>query len=222
MLACAPEVAPPRTPCARCARISDLCLCSRISPFEIEPRIHLLVHPKEYSKTTGTARIVQQSIRQSRILRGYGQDFDRDPRLLSLIQTPSNRVMVLYPGQDSLNLGTCSNLELEERIPRDEKQLHLLIVDGTWSNAKRMIRTSTVLSNLPKISFPVNEPSRFQFKKQPKDFCLSTVEAVHLLIENLEKRGLCAVNPHGAHTRMLGAFDLLVKTQLKFVPESGA
>jgi DTW domain-containing protein YfiP len=85
-----------------------------------------------------------------------------------------------------------------------------------------MLRTSAVLSKLPKISFQVNKPSRFQFKKQPKDFCLSTVEAVHLLIENLQVRGLCTVNPPGAQTRMLDAFDLLVRTQLKFVPESGS
>ena len=219
MLAHPPEVTKPRTPCPRCARILGLCLCRRITPIEIKPRILILMHPKEYSKTTGTARIVHQSIRHSRILRGYGQDFDSDPRILTLLSDPNARVMLLYPGADSLNLGSCTDEELQERIPRDGKQLYLLIVDGTWSTAKRMIRTSSVLSKLPKISFQVHQTSRFQFKKQPKDFCLSTVEAVSLLIENLFLRGLSSVTPPGAHTRMLEAFEMLVATQLKFVPE---
>jgi DTW domain-containing protein YfiP len=206
-----------RETCQQCARIQRLCLCSRVTPFEIEPRIILLVHPREYSRTTGTARIVNQSIRHSRIFRGYGEEFDHDPRLRSVLEDPHLRVVLLYPGPDSLNLSECSDETLRSRIPDDGKRLVVLIVDGTWSSAKRMIRTSAVLSRVPKISFQVESPSRFRFKRQPREFCLSTVEATALLLENLTCRGLCTLQPPNAHWRMLEPFEKLVETQLRFI-----
>ncbi|NDG84286.1 MAG: DTW domain-containing protein [Proteobacteria bacterium] len=209
-----------RVSCPNCARIQTLCLCSRITPFEIDPMMILLVHPREYSKTTGTARIVARSIRDCRIFRGYGQDFDQDPRLLVLLQDPTLRVVILYPGPKSVNLTETSEEGLLEALPRDGRRLCILLVDGTWSSAKRMIRTSRVLSELPRVSFSVEAPSRFRFKKQPNAVCLSTVEATSLLIETLARRGLCSVTPPGAHWKMIEAFETLVDTQLGFLPSA--
>jgi DTW domain-containing protein YfiP len=89
-------------------------------------------------------------------------------------------------------------------------------MDGTWSTAKQMIRHSQKLSMLPKLSFNVETESTYEFRKQPAKFCLSTVEAVAVLIENLKQKGLCHPKPAGAHQLMLNGFKAMVTSQVQY------
>lgn len=207
------EVRITRDTCWSCHRVRSLCLCSTIKPFNIEPLIALLIHPKEFKKTVGTARIVRLSIPNSRLWIGHGVDFDQNPSLLSVIQDTAFYPMVLYPGETSLNLSTSTVSELTTAIPIG-RRLAIFVIDGTWSNAHRMIRDSKILSSLPKISFDIRTTSQYEFRKQPLPFCLSTVEAVCELIENLAKKGLCEAPFEKAHLQMLKSFRALVESQV--------
>ena len=205
---------PDRDTCWQCYRIRALCWCAGIQAFEIEPMIALLVHPKEFQRTVGTARVVKLSIQNCRTWTGYGSDFDANSEITSLVEDPAYFPIVLYPGPTSLNLSDATHQEISEAIPKDRK-LVIFVIDGTWANAKRMIRLSKLLSGLPKISFNIQKTSQYQFRKQPKSYCLSTVEAVCELIENLEAKNLCQVRPARAHHQMLQVFENLVQGQLK-------
>ncbi len=202
-----------RDTCLRCFRVRDLCLCSTITRFEIEPLIVLLVHPREFMKTVGTVRIVKLSLTNSILLRGTGPQFDEDKTFLCLLNDPTLYPMILFPGEKSLNLSTATADVLAAGIPAN-RRLAIFVIDGTWTSAKQIIRTSKRLSELPKLSFNVNTPSTYEFRKQPEVFCLSTVEAVSVLIENLRQKGLCSPKPIGAHHAMLRGFNKLVETQV--------
>ena len=201
-----------RETCWSCHRVRSLCLCSTIKTFEIEPLIAILIHPKEYRRTVGTARLVKLSILNSRLWMGYGKDFDQNQSLLDVILDPAIYPMVLYPGENSVNLSSSTRAELTEKIP-EGRRLAIFVIDGTWSNAHRMIRDSKILSSLPKISFDIRTTSQYGFRKQPQAFCLSTVEAVCELIENLAQKGLCEEPQEKAHDQMLNGFRVLVKSQ---------
>jgi DTW domain-containing protein YfiP len=131
----------------------------------------------------------------------------------AIIDDPSLHSMVLFPGSDSLNLSAASTEELTEKLPIG-KRLAIFVIDGTWTSAKQMIRTSQKLSTLPKLSFEVQTQSTYEFRKQPQEFCLSTVEAVSVLIENLKAKGLCSPKPTDAHRQMLRGFAALVESQV--------
>lgn len=204
-----------RETCLKCFRIQSLCLCKAIHYFEIEPLIVLLVHPREFMKTVGTVRIVKLSVSNSVMLRGRGSDFDQDSQFLSLISNPDHHPMILFPGSDSLNLNSADSSMLAEKIPTG-KRLVIFVIDGTWTTAKQIIRDSKILRTLPKISFDVGAASVYEFRKQPKQFCLSTVEAVALLIENLKEKGLCLPTPENGHQKMIQGFKLLIEAQLHF------
>ena len=206
-----------RATCLKCFRVSDLCLCSTIVPFEIEPLVVLLVHPREFMKTIGTVRIVKLALKNSIFWRGFGHEVDHDKELLALIENPNHFPTVLFPGADSINLTALSREELSTRIPPG-KRLVIFVIDGTWTSAKQMIRTSEVLQKLTKLSFNVVTESTYQFRKQPQEFCLSTVEAVSLLVENLNQKGLCKPTPKGAHFAMLKSFEALVDSQVRREP----
>ena len=204
-----------RESCFHCFRIQSLCICDSIKTFEIEPLIVLLVHPREFMKTVGSVRIVKLSLKGSMLLRGFAPDFDRDPVIASLIQNPDHAPMILYPGHDSLNLSSAPPETLIEKIPTGKRPV-IFVIDGTWGAAKNMIKNSRVLSQLPKISFEVGAPSIYQFRKQPNSYCLSTVEAVAELIENLKMRGLCAPKPINGHLEMITTFKKLITSQVEF------
>ena len=59
----------------------------------------------------------------------------------------------------------------------------LIVVDGTWSNAKTLVRDSTVLSALPRVAFAAPRPTEYRIRREPRDEYVSTIEAlVHVLV----------------------------------------
>jgi len=215
-----PETDPSQNPdyagretCLRCFRAQNRCFCASLTPFEIDPLLILLVHPKEFMKTVGTVRIVKLSVKNSILWRGTGPEFDKAPEMQAITNNPAFYPMVLFPGEDSVCLSAETKETLAQKIP-PARRLVVFVMDGTWSNARQMIRKSTRLSALPKLSFDVDIPSHYGFRKQPKAFCLSTVEAVILLIENLRIKGLCTPQPENAHLKMREPFRKLVESQL--------
>ncbi len=204
-----------RDSCHHCFRIKSLCICESIQPFEVEPLIVLLVHPREFMKTVGTVRVVKLSVSGSIMIRGHGKDFDQDPSIAAIISKSNHHSMILFPGEDSLNLTSAPLGVIQSQIPLD-KRLVIFVIDGTWSAAKNMIKDSKILSQLPKLSFDVNGVSTYEFRKQPNAFCLSTVEAVSVLIENLKEKKLCTPKPMDGHLRMIEGLKKLVATQLEF------
>ena len=204
-----------RESCHRCFRMKSLCLCDSIQPFTIEPLIALLVHPREFMKTVGTVRVVKLSLLGSLMIRGHGKDFDQYPTIASIIENPNHHPMILFPGSDSLNLTTASPEMIASQLPND-KRLVIFVIDGTWSAAKNMIRNSQLLNALPRLSFDVDCSSIYEFRKQPATYCLSTVEAVSVLIENLKIRNLCTPKPLDGHLNMIEGFRKLIASQSKF------
>lgn len=196
--------------CWRCHRVSSLCLCSKVRPFEWEPLLAVLIHPKEYKKTIGTARLVKLSVKESVSWIGCGPDFDENEDLQKFLADPTLFPVVLFPGNQSVNLSRPAPAWLPAN-----RRLAVLVVDASWSLAKKMIERSQTLSVLPRISFDVGVPSTYRFRRQPAKYCLSTVEAIHLLIENLHRAGVCGLPQGNAHHAMLDAFDYLVETQIR-------
>jgi DTW domain-containing protein YfiP len=204
-----------RLSCNHCFRIQSLCLCDSIQTFEIEPLIVLLVHPREFMKTIGTVRVVKLSLTGSIMIRGHGKNFDSDPTLASILANPNHHCMILFPEINSINLSTTPSEEIKNQIPPG-KRLVIFVIDGTWSAAKNMIRDSAGLRALPKLSFDVNAPSIYEVRKQPNSHCLSTVEAVSVLIENLKAKGICAPKPADGHLKMIEGFRKLISVQVEF------
>jgi DTW domain-containing protein YfiP len=78
------------------------------------------------------------------------------------------------------------------------------------------MRFSENLRALPQIRFTPAAPSRFYIKRQPKAHCVSTIEAVHYLLDRLESQGLEELK--GRHNTLIEAIDSLVEYQKRFVP----
>ena len=143
------------------------------------------MHPKEFKQEkAGTGRLTALSLAGSQIEMGVG--FDDHPAVNRLIDDPANFPVLLYPAADAFNVseGDLTPLDLGGR------RLTVFLLDGTWACAKRMLTESKRLQSLPKLMFTPVEKSRFVIKRQPHEWCLSTLEATHQLLGALSANGL--------------------------------
>jgi len=198
-----------RDRCLRCNRSRATCFCGFVKPFDTRTRFVLLMHPKEFKhQTTGTGRMTRIALRNSEIIMGL--DFSQDPRLTTLLADAQYHTVLLFPGPGSLNLSQGNALAIPEG-----KKLQILLVDGTWAMAKKIIRLNGNLQALPRIHFTPAALSRFHIKRQPAAHCVSTIEAVYYLLDILETRGLEKLE--GRHVPLLDAIDSLVSFQKRYI-----
>ncbi len=174
-----------REVCYRCFRPSKNCLCSDIEPLYTHTRFVILMHPKEARKVKlGTGRPTHLCLKNSETL--IGLDFTEDQRINRLIKDPATYSLLLYPGENSADI---SEFRFPDDVP-DKKKILVFVIDASWTLAKKMLKKSTNLWALPKIHFRPPEPSRYVIKQQPHEYCLSTIESVCFLLDELDKRGI--------------------------------
>lgn len=142
----------------------------------------------------GTARMAHLSLPNSELHRGV--DFTGHARLEELARRPE-RVAVLFPGEDAISVE-----EAQANPPET-----LIVVDGTWPQAKKVVMRNPVLAALPRIGFVPRRPSNYRIRAEPADHCVSTIEAVAEILGQLEGKP-------DYFDRMLGAFEFMVDTQL--------
>jgi DTW domain-containing protein YfiP len=155
---------------------------------ETRTRFVFLMHPKEFKEEkAGTGRLTHLCLPNSELHMGKG--FDGHEAVQALIRDPGNFPVLLYPGREAVNLS--------ENGPASDfggrlgaRRLVVFLLDATWSGARKMLRLSPTLQQLPRIMFTPSAPSRYIIKQQPVEGCLSTLEAVHELLTVLERTGL--------------------------------
>jgi DTW domain-containing protein YfiP len=169
--------------CYRCLRPRSRCYCSRITPLATRTRFALCVHPNEYRhQKCGTGRLCGIALSRAELF--VGVDLSDHAGLNRLLGDPTLSPWLLYPGAGATNLSSGVPLLLPPN-----RDLLVVILDGTWHEARKILHRSPNLRSLPRMAFTPGFRSRFSIKRQPHPWCLSTIEAVHELLGALEISG---------------------------------
>ena len=174
-----------RPKCYRCFWPEALCWCASIRPMHTRTKFLYLMHPKEFKREkAATGRLTHLCMANSEI--HMGVDFDDDAVVQRLLNDSRYFPVLLYPGANA------RNLSMGDIVASDlgNRQLLVLLLDGPWRSARKMLRVSPTLQQLPRVMFNAGFPSRFVIKQQPQVGCLSTLEATHELLIALERSGL--------------------------------
>lgn len=170
------------------------------------------MHTKEFKRQrTGTGRLTNLNLKNSQIL--VGVDFSDDSKLDRILRDERFFPVILFPGQGSVNLSCEDSLV----VPKG-KTLLVIVIDATWRLARKIMFVSRNLQGLPRICFTPSVKSRFRIKRQPMDYCVSTIEAVHHLLDVLEQRGF--ENLEGKHAALLESIESLVAFQESYIKVS--
>jgi DTW domain-containing protein YfiP len=189
----------PRAICLRCTRPTAVCVCALAPALQTRTRILFLQHPRERRMAIGTARLAHLGLPGSALR--VGLDFSADPVVAATIAAQP-APYVLFPGDAAVDV---------HDIPPD-RPVSLIVLDGTWSQAKKLLRLNPALAALPRLAFSPRRPSEYQIRRQPAEHCVSTIEALGEV--------LAALEPHNpALPRLLDPFFAMVARQQRFAEE---
>ena len=191
--------------CLTCRRRILTCVCEHLKPFNTESRFIILMHPMEFKKEkVGTGRFSHLILKNSEIIVDVG--FDDNQRFLEVLNDPEYETYVLYPGFETIDLGTDKLKSIQK------KKAQFIVIDGTWPCAKKMMKLTTKLHHIPRVSFSSDRISEFLVKHQPLPGCLSTVESIHQVLIDLNRMGIEVT--HDVHDNLMDVFRVTVNQQI--------
>jgi len=136
----------------------------------------------------GTARMATLCLPNAELHEGVSWDGDALDRILF---HPTRPPVLLYPGEGAIDV-----LRDPPRGP-----VTLVVVDGTWWQAKKIVRENPRLQALPRYAFTPPTPSEYRIRREPEETYVSTIEAlVHVLgaLEGDARRFLPLLRPFRA------------------------
>ncbi len=167
--------------CRRCRRPSSVCYCAALPTIPTATRVVILQHPRERDMPIGTARMASLCLPNAEL--HVGIRWGESPALAAALGDPARPPILLYPGPGAKD------------ILRDPPAgaVTLVVVDGTWSQAKTVVRDNPILQALPRYAFAAPAPSQYRIRKEPKAEYVSTIEALMYVLGALERRDVTAM-----------------------------
>ena len=160
-----------RQRCFKCFRTPDLCYCDAVGSIENRTEILILQHRRERMHPFNTARIVNRTLNNSRLICERNEDLAK--MALPIVENAG----LLYPSKDATLL---------TEVSTEERPDQLIILDGTWHHAKTLYRDIAQLQALPKYKLAPTEPGNYRIRMEPNATSLSTLEAVCAALTQLE------------------------------------
>ncbi|MCB2252711.1 DTW domain-containing protein [Pseudomonas chlororaphis] len=163
-----------RAQCPRCRRPKSHCLCPLIPRLDSRTRVLLLQHPSEVDHALNTARLAALGLNNAELI--VGEVFDDLPALLN---PPGYQARLLFPAEDAQPLRAYAS-------EPDGQPLLLVVPDGTWRKARKLLHLNPLLAALPRVTLGAGAVSRYRLRKAPGPGALSTVEAIVQALQTLE------------------------------------
>lgn len=156
---------------------SELCVCAEIPRIETKVRLVLLAHFHELKSTTNTGRLASYAFPDSEIrVRGLPDA----PMKTAGIVPEGSKGLLLYPSEDAIELSA----EFVKSL--GGAPITLVVPEGSWRQASKVVKREPGLASLPRIKLPVAKPSEYQLRTAPNEQALCTLEAVALAMRFLD------------------------------------
>ena len=189
-----------RARCGRCQRPHSHCLCALIPQLQSRTRVLILQHPEESRHALNTARLAALGL-----VNGELQVGEQFADLASWLADPAYQACLLFPGDDAQPVATVA-------ASVSARPLLLVVPDGTWRKARKLLYLNPLLAALPRVCLPAGLESRYRLRKAPMAGALSTLEAIVVALEALEA-------PH-SFAALLQPFEALIDGQIAAMGES--
>lgn len=181
---------PPRKPfvtrganvkrCEHCRLPITACICEYRSEVESQVEFVVLMHRYETYKPTNTGRLIADSIAKTRVIEWQGRKEPGD-ELTALLNDPSYQPIIVFPpAEDYLE-----RMTTPVQVQQNSAKPLLILLDGTWRQARRIFRHSDYLQHLPVISLDEVRESSYGLRKAIHEGQLCTAEVAIALLEQL-------------------------------------
>lgn len=163
--------------CPGCQLAHWACICAQRSTLECGVSFCLLMHAYEPLKPTNTGRLIADCLPDTRAF--VWARTEVDPALLAVLADPRYQPYVVFPGEYALpEQPVCRSIN-----PEGGRRPLLIILDATWTQARKMFRKSPYLASLPVLSLHTERLSRYRLRRSSRDDHLCTVEVAAACLE---------------------------------------
>jgi len=158
--------------CPRCYLPTRLCLCAQVPRLDTRTEFLVIRHNKEKEKSTNTARLAALALSHCQVLTygAPGQPFDA-----SVLEWPDT--WLLFP-------------DTQPPAPEAPPPRRLIVLDGNWGQARRMVQRLPALRRMPGLALPPPLPNTRRLRRPPNPEGMSTLEAMAGAVALLEGEGL--------------------------------
>jgi DTW domain-containing protein YfiP len=160
--------------CPRCLLQQRLCLCAEIPALAVRTRVVIVRHHLERWRASNSGRLAHLALAGSALIDHGGV---HGPAPLPDLTGAA----LLYPEGPVLT------------GPLDPLPQQLVVLDATWSQARRMYRKLAALRGLPLLHLPIAPMPSARLRESPGPGRVSTIEAIARALRAIEgERGAAA------------------------------
>lgn len=154
--------------CRICRMHPEVCVCAHIPSLDLRTQVVVVMHRREWSKTTATAPLARLALQRCEVhLHG-----DREaPVTLGEHLFAGRSPVVLFPSDDAVELSP-------EWVDAQPHPVTLMVPDGSWRQAFKIAKRLPALKPWPRVTLPASGASRYRLRAEPKLGGLATFEAI--------------------------------------------
>ncbi len=161
--------------CQRCLLALKHCLCATLKPQEARSRFCLLMYDTEPMKPSNTGRLIADVLPETL---AFGWSRTEAPReLLALLESEVYQPLVVFPA----SYASGERRVLNEPVNNGKPPLFIML-DGTWSEARKMFRKSPWLDRFPVISVSLEHLSAYRLREAHASDQYCTAEVATALL----------------------------------------
>lgn len=186
--------------CLKCKIHHTLCFCHEIQTMETRSRVSIIMHHRERYLTSNTANLATMVLPKAQIcLRGLPEK----PFTFSDLKIePEEKALYLFPHENAVVL----DHDFLEQYKN--QRFHLVVPDGTWTQAVKCYRREKELECIQCVKLPAGKPGRYRLRKSSDENKLSTFEAISRALGILE-------NNQDLEIKMDEMFDIMVEKVIR-------
>lgn len=162
--------------CPDCRVIFSYCMCAWRPSVEADSAMCLLMYDTEPLKPTNTGWLIADVIKDTFAF-GWSR-LEVDPALLTLLDDPQWQPYIVFPGE------FVAKERVVTEVKRDGgKRPLFILLDATWTEARKMFRKSPYLERFPVLSLEPEQISRYRLRRSRRDDHFCTAEVAALCLE---------------------------------------
>ncbi|GLS13197.1 tRNA-uridine aminocarboxypropyltransferase [Hydrogenophaga electricum] len=164
--------------CSGCRLPHAWCVCDLQPQAAARAGVCLLMGDIEMLKPSNTGWLIADVVPDTWAF--AWQRTQADPALLALLADPQWQPYVVFPGEFVEPARVVASVPVQ--APGGRRPLFVLL-DGTWSEARKMFRKSPYLDGLPVLSLQPGQLSRYRLRRSAREDHFCTAEVAALCLE---------------------------------------
>lgn len=163
--------------CPKCKKSLDICVCDRTEQCKTRVKVLILQHPREKNVDIGSARVANLNLPNSKLVPGLSWGSLADAWGAPIRPT---RWVVLSPLKEKeAGDNPWLLLDRNKKTIRPDKVDGIVVLDGTWEQAKTLWWRNAWLLKLGSFHLGADTPSIYgKLRKEPRKNYISTLEAI--------------------------------------------